>query len=215
MIFEIDNIELSFGKKKVLTAVYLKAETGKITSILGRNGSGKSSLMKIIFGTLHPHQKLLRIDEKPLLKDLFLTGKVKFLSQCTFIPNPLFLKKVFTLYGVEWEEFSSHFTTFSKYRNHRIHELSGGEKRIVQAYLIIKSPCDLLLLDEPFSHIAPIYVTQFKKLILEEKKHKAMIITDHLYRDVIDITDDLYLLKQGSSRRIQTKEELKFHDYLI
>lgn len=215
MTFEIDNIDLNFDRKNILNAVYLKAETGKITAILGRNGSGKSSLMKIIFGNLHPHQKLLRIDKKPILKDLFLTGKVKFLTQQTFIPNHLLLDKVFDLYGVEWEGFLHHFKDFSKYKYSRINLLSGGEKRILQAYLIIKSPCELLLLDEPFSHISPIYVEQFKKLINIEKQHKAIILTDHLYREVLEIADDLYLLKHGTSRLLETKEELSFHNYLV
>lgn len=215
MIFEIDNIDLNLGRKNILNAVYLKAETGKITAILGRNGTGKSSLLKIIFGNLHSHQKLLRIDGKPILKNLFLTGKVKFLPQQTFIPNHLFLDKVFNLYGVEWEDFSNNFKVFSKYKHSRINLLSGGEKRILQTYLIIKSPGDLLLLDEPFSHIAPIFVEQIKNLIVEEKQHKAIIITDHLYREVVEIADNLYLLKQGSSRLIQNKKELKYHHYLI
>lgn len=202
MIFEIDNIDLNFNGKNILNAVYLKAEKGKITAILGRNGTGKSSLLKIIFGNLHPHQKLLRTDGKPILKDLFLTGKVKFLPQQTFIPNHLFLDKVFNLYGVEWEDFSNNFKVFSKYKHSRINLLSGGEKRILQTYLIIKSPGDLLLLDEPFSHIAPIFVEQIKNLIVEEKQHKAVIITDHLYREVVEIADNLYLLKDQNKNNL-------------
>ena len=49
MILEIDNIELSFKNKRILNGIYLKAETGKITGILGSNGSGKTSLLNIMF----------------------------------------------------------------------------------------------------------------------------------------------------------------------
>ena len=49
MILEIDNVELYFSNKRILNGIYLKAETGKVTGILGCNGSGKSCLMNIIF----------------------------------------------------------------------------------------------------------------------------------------------------------------------
>ena len=57
MIFEIDNVELYFDDKAILKAAYVKAETGKVTGLLGRNGSGKSSLLKILFGSLKPKYK--------------------------------------------------------------------------------------------------------------------------------------------------------------
>ena len=57
MIFEIDNVELYFKNKRILNGIYLKAETGKVTAILGRNGCGKSSLLDIAFGTLKSKYK--------------------------------------------------------------------------------------------------------------------------------------------------------------
>ena len=63
MIFEIDNVELYFNKKRILNGIYLKAETGKITGLLGSNGSEKSSLLEIAFGNLKPKYKLIRIDK--------------------------------------------------------------------------------------------------------------------------------------------------------
>ncbi|GAA4434446.1 hypothetical protein GCM10023091_09420 [Ravibacter arvi] len=49
-ILEVDGVFLTFGLKKILQRVYLKAETGKVTGLLGRNGTGKSSLLKVIYG---------------------------------------------------------------------------------------------------------------------------------------------------------------------
>ncbi|WP_394370299.1 ATP-binding cassette domain-containing protein [Salegentibacter maritimus] len=51
----------------MLHGVYLKAETGKITGVLGTNGSGKSSLLKLFFGSLNSRHKLVRIDNNPYL----------------------------------------------------------------------------------------------------------------------------------------------------
>ena len=51
-VLEFDSLYLEFGPKRVLSSIYMKCETGKITALLGRNGSGKSCLMKIVFGAL-------------------------------------------------------------------------------------------------------------------------------------------------------------------
>ena len=69
-ILEIDNIALNCREYEILKGVYFKAEKGKVAGILGNNGSGKISLLRIIYGELKPQNKLLRIDYKPILKHL-------------------------------------------------------------------------------------------------------------------------------------------------
>lgn len=63
-ILEIDSVELSFGDRVILSSVYLAVETGGATALLGRNGSGKSCLMKILCGALRPGFRSMRIDGK-------------------------------------------------------------------------------------------------------------------------------------------------------
>lgn len=213
MVFEIDNIELNFREKKVLNGIYLKAETGKITGVLGRNGTGKSCLLQIVFGSLKPKSKLLRIDNKPFLKKLYDTGKVKLLPQNNFIPKYFSIVETFQFFQTKWDTFCTDFKSFSKYRNSKINELSGGEIRLIETYLILTSPADLLLLDEPFSHLAPIYVEKIKELIQKEKKRKAIVLTDHLYKEIMQISDEVYLLKDGFSKLICSEEELQFQAY--
>ena len=69
MILEIDSIELYFKQVRILHGIYLKAETGYVTGILGSNGSGKSCLLSIIFGNLQPKYKCIRINNK-LIKNI-------------------------------------------------------------------------------------------------------------------------------------------------
>lgn len=214
MIFEIDNIELDFGKKRILSGIYLKAETGKITGIVGANGTGKSSLMNIIFGNLKPTQKLIRIDSKTYLKPLFTSGLVKYLPQHSVIPTYLQLEKAFKLYKVDWNEFVSFFPDFSKCEKSRPDELSGGQQRVFETYLTVKSPSQLLLLDEPFTQLSPLNIERFKVFLSEEKKKKAIVITDHMYRHILDTADELYLLKNCCSKYIKHPRELEDYRYL-
>lgn len=214
MILEIDNVELYFSQKRLLNGVYLKAQTGMVTGILGSNGCGKTSLMSIIFGSLQPKYKLIRLDGIPVLKPLYQTNMVSFLPQYSISPNHLKIKTIFKLLKVDWFEFSTLFESFSIYWNNNISALSGGERRVLETYLILKSQKDIILLDEPFSNIAPLYIDKFKDLIKTEKQTKVIIITDHYFKDVIDVSDDLYLLKNGCTKIIHKLEELEDYQYL-
>lgn len=215
MFIEIDNIELNFGGQQLLKGIYLKAETGKITGIMGANGCGKSSLLNVIFGNLQPRHKLIRINSSPYLKPLFsYSGIVKYLPQHSFLPTHLKLKTIFRLYGVSWEGFLKDFDFFAEYHNSKITEVSGGERRIAETYLIIKSKAEVLLLDEPFTHLAPVYIEDFRRILREEAKHKAVIITDHLFRHIIDMADELYFIDNGCTRLINDREELERLNYL-
>ncbi|MCF1421137.1 ATP-binding cassette domain-containing protein [Mangrovimonas futianensis] len=215
MILEVDNVELSFNKKTILNSVYFKAEQGKITSLIGKNGSGKSCLLEIIFGSLQPKYKLIRINKKPFLKPLHLyKNKVGFLPQHQISPSRLKIKSIFKLFGVSLNQFMIDFESFNKYRNSRINELSSGEIRILETYVILKSPMDIILLDEPFSYLAPIAVIKLKELIKEEKEKKIIILTDHQYREVLDISDTCYFLSQGGTKLISSEKDLQNQNYI-
>lgn len=209
MIFELDNVELSFGGKNVLYGVYIKAETGKINSILGSNGCGKTSLLRIFFGNLKCNNKLVRIDRKSTLKDLYTFEKVKFLPQNDLFPNNISLKRLFKIYRVPWSGFLEKFPDFRNYRNSKMRELSGGEKRLVSIWLTLKSDSNLILLDEPFTHLSPLNIEIIKKELVFEKQNKAILLTDHLYQHLLEITDDLYYIQDGCSKEIGDPKKLK------
>ncbi|MGY0391964.1 ATP-binding cassette domain-containing protein [Bizionia sp. KMM 8389] len=214
MILELDNIELYFKNKRILNGIYLKAETGKVTGILGSNGCGKTCILNIIFGTLKPKYKLIRLNNKPILNPLYQTNLIHFLPQLPITPNNLKLKTAFKLFKVNWKEFTLLFNTFSCYENYKFRQLSGGERRVVETYLFLKSACKIILLDEPFSHVAPLYIETIKKIITEEKSQKIIIITDHLYRDIIETSDDLYLIKNGHSKLVTDLKVLEDYKYI-
>ncbi|WP_400077228.1 ATP-binding cassette domain-containing protein [Winogradskyella sp. R77965] len=214
MIFELDNVELYFKNKRILNGIYLKAETGQVTAILGRNGSGKSCLLDIAFGSLKPKYKLIRIDNKPLLKPLYSTGLVKYLPQYNFIPNGMKLSFIFKLYNLDWAIFIKNFEEFSVYENSKFKALSGGERRILETYIVLKSKSQIAILDEPFSHLSPLHIETVKQMIAEEKPHKAIIISDHMYQHIIDTSNTIYLLKNGTTKKIDNLIELEDYKYL-
>ncbi|WP_179016818.1 ATP-binding cassette domain-containing protein [Winogradskyella forsetii] len=214
MIFELDNVELYFKNKRILNGIYLKAETGKVTAILGRNGCGKSSLLNIAFGNLKPKYKLVRLDSKPLLKPLYSAGIAKYLPQYNFIPDGFKLSFIFKLYKLDWNAFIEDFEEFSNYEHSKFKTLSGGERRIIETYIILKAKSEIVFLDEPFSHLAPLHIETVKQLIVAEKKKKAIVISDHMYQHIIESSDVIYLLKNGTTKKIEKLTELEDYKYL-
>lgn len=196
---EVDSVILEFGSKRVLQDVYLKIETGKVTGLLGRNGAGKSCLMKIMFGDLIPNNKSIRINGNALVTSNRSPKDLRYLPQKKFIPNSLTIKRIFSDFALDFADLIEIFPEFEKYYKSKLVNLSGGEKRIIEIYTILVSQTKFCMLDEPFSHVMPIHVDAIKKIILREKDNKGIIITDHLYKHIIDICDDLYVIANGKT----------------
>lgn len=214
MTVEIDSVELNFDQKRILYGVYVKGELGKVTGVLGRNGSGKTCLLRILFGDLKPKYKNIRLDGNYLKKPLYITNLVAYLPQHQMLPTNSKIKLAFHHFQVDWKNFTNIFDSFGKYANSKTKDLSSGELRVIETYLILHSGKKIILLDEPFSFVAPIYVEKFKQLILEKKKDRSIIITDHFYREILEISDSIYLLKNGYSKLIQSNEDLENEGYI-
>ncbi len=211
-ILEIDSVELSFGERQILTNVYLKVETGKITALLGSNGSGKSCLMRILFDQLKPRFKSIRIDS--IWQNRLNNKQVLYLPQKCCIPQYMEVKKVFNDYNVSFDSFTSSFPEFKEYANKHIHELSGGEARIIEIYATLHAESQFIMLDEPFSHIMPLHIATIKSLIVQQKVFKGILMTDHMYRNVIDIADNIYVISNQTVYATKDQEDLVKYGYI-
>jgi len=209
---EADSIQLQFGDRTILSSIYLKCETGKITGLLGRNGQGKSCLMKIIYGTLQC-EKSVRIDNLAQHEAFKRPDLLLYLPQFNFIPKQLSLKRVFQDFVLDFDSFAERFPEFaSKYKS-AIGSLPGGEHRLIELYIIVKSNSHFAMLDEPFTHLSPLQIEKVKELLLEEKKKKGLLITDHMYRQVLDISDNIYVLSNGKIHLTQSLSDIETLGY--
>ena len=211
---EIDSIILEYGLRRILQDVYLKIETGKITGLLGRNSSGKSSLMKILFGELNPSGKSIRINKSPILGVRRNPKEMKYLPQKNFIPQSLTIKQIFRDFDLDFQDFVNQFMTFRGHYDKRLKELSSGERRVIEVYSILCSETQFCILDEPFSMLMPIHINIFKKIMTKQKAHKGIIITDHMYTHVLEVCDNLYVLKEGKTHVAKGADNLKRLGYI-
>lgn len=213
-ILEVDGVMLNFGINRVLQNVYLKCTTGNVTGLLGINGCGKSCLMKIIIGDPLTEDKSIRIDGKSLLGSRRLIKDIRYLPQHNFIPNSLVLERVMEDFELEVRDLCAAFPEFKQYRGMKMSHLSGGVKRILELYVVLKSKSKFVILDEPFSHIMPVHVDTIKRLILEEKSNKGILVSDHLYEHIMQISDEVYMIKNGRTFPIHSIEELHEEGYV-
>jgi ABC-type lipopolysaccharide export system ATPase subunit len=89
-----------------------------------------------------------------------------------------------------------------------------GERRYFEILLISRLPHQFLLLDEPFSMVEPLYQNSIKELLLDLKKEKGIIITDHYYRNVFEVSDRKMMIKDGKAIEIENEIDLIENGYL-
>lgn len=205
---EFDSIQLSFGNNNLLSSVYMLSETGSITGLLGRNGCGKSTLMRIVFGALPWEQKSVRINSVSLGNHYLAKRLIAYLPQNHLIPEYLTLEKALSLYKISKAEVVEDFPEAQDMMGYRPSQLSGGYRRIFEIIMTLKSQALFCLLDEPFTGLTPVYIEKIMGMLQKAKAHKGIVITDHMHRHIVEASDNLYVLANGQTYRVKDTEEL-------
>ncbi|MFC4633789.1 ATP-binding cassette domain-containing protein [Dokdonia ponticola] len=216
-VLHIQHASKKFGKKEVLKNVCLTLAQGEIISLFGRNGSGKSTLLKILFGTLKADSIDVRIDNKNIRpKDVIPNQLIGYLPQDHFLPKHLKVRDVIPLFYQDGDDQDLIFRApfIEKVATHKVGTLSLGELRYLELLLVAHLEHPFLLLDEPFSMIEPLYKEVIKEFLLSLKAKKGILLTDHYYSDVLDISDRNLVLVEGTTEIAENVEDLKQLGYL-
>ncbi|MAO09671.1 MAG: ABC transporter ATP-binding protein [Flavobacteriaceae bacterium] len=214
---QVHDVTKSFGKTQVLKNVSFSMETGDIFGIFGRNGSGKSTLLKIIFGTLSADILHLEINgRKVSTSEVIKKQLIAYLPQHPFLPNNQRVRDIIPMYFQEEKEQDAVFyhPFVATLTHKKAGELSHGERKFFETILISHLPHPFLMLDEPFSMLEPLQTKALKEFLVKISETKGIIITDHYYTDVLDITSKNIILKDGKSIEIHSIEDLKKNEYL-
>lgn len=210
-----DSITKSFNTQNILGDICLICETGSVTGLLGRNGTGKSTLLKIISGTVKGDSQFIRVDDQVMISQPDRRRMISFLPQASFLPREVKVKNLIPLFCIPESAVQlSGLALIQPFLHETVRKLSGGEKRLVELLLILYSDSKFVLLDEPFSGLSPKTTQAIQSLIREQARQKGIIISDHRFRDVLEISDEVYLLSGTHLKKIQHFEELKRYKYL-
>ena len=101
-----------------------------------------------------------------------------------------------------------------EFLDRKVASLSAGQRRYLELLLFIHLDCPFLFLDEPFAQVEPQYKTMIKTVIKKEAAGKGIIITDHDYRNVVDLSTRICVLAGGHLKQLQDKEDVARSGYL-
>ena len=207
MRVEAQNISKTFGEVQALKDLSFVIEKGKALGLLGRNGAGKTTAIRILLGILPSDTGKVLVDNKKLSFDenafgylpeergLYLKYTVK--SQLMHFASLYGMKKKEALNSIEYwlEKFE-----ISEYLNKKVETLSKGNKQKIQLIVAVMHDPEVIILDEPFSGLDPVNVELFKTVIRELlSKGKTLIFSSHRMADVEEFCDDIIMLKKGET----------------
>ena len=209
----VDSVVVRFGEKTVLSGGYITSETGMVTGLLGRNGAGKSCMFRALMGGLRAENVMVSIDEKPVNRQV-IGHSIKYLPQGRLLPEGMTLHRAFDLYGVNYWTFVNRFPKYSRHYDSPGYDLSGGEARLAELYLVLHSDAPFYILDEPFTQVDPVSIEAVQAIIRERAKDHGIIITDHNYDALSTVADNLFVIADGYTNQVHSREDLVRHGYL-
>ena len=172
-------------------------------------------MLKILFGTLPAESKFIRIDGKLYDTPYKERDVLSFLPQNGFLPKDLLVEKAVELYlGKKSVETFLNDNILMKLRKNKVASIADGELRYLEIKLLLGLDSKFVLIDEPFSGVSPILIVTIKELIVEASKEKGIILTDHDYGNVLDVSNRYCLIFDGGIKQISDKDELVKWGYI-
>ena len=205
MILELRNIEKSFGEKKVLTGVSFKAEGGKAFGLLGRNGAGKTTSIRILMDVFPANRGEVLIDGKPinynkvgigyLPEERGLYPKKIIIDQLTYFAE---LKGMNHKAAVKAVDYWLERLGMMEYRNKRLDTLSKGNQQKIQLITALAHDPDIVILDEPFSGLDPVNAILLKDVVKEQISNgKIVLFSSHQISYIEEFCDSIAILNAG------------------
>lgn len=209
-LLKVTEIETFYGKIQALKGVSLEVEQGKIVTILGANGAGKSTTMKTIAGLIKPKNGKIEFLEQDVTglrpdqlvkKGMALVPEGRaILSQMTVLENlemGAYHRKDHEI-DKDIEEVMQHFPILKERRHQLGGTLSGGQQQMLAIARALLSRPKLLLLDEPSMGLAPLIVADIFKLIRDIKDEgTTVLLVEQNAKQALKIADYGYVLETG------------------
>ncbi|KTF20999.1 MULTISPECIES: ABC transporter ATP-binding protein [Streptococcus] len=219
-LLRLEHVQKNYGKTEALSGVNLDIQPGRIVGLLGPNGSGKTTIIKLINGLLQPTSGQVLINgEKPSPK----TKKVvSYLPDTTYLGDNMKIKEVFAMFKDFYSDFDEEkanhlLEDLNLDEKSRLKNLSKGNKEKVQLILVMSRKADLYVLDEPIGGVDPAARDYILKTIIQNRsENSSVLISTHLISDIEDILDDVIFIKDGEILLQEDANELRRkHDNTI
>ncbi len=214
-VLEAENLCKSYLNKRALQGANLTIQQGKILGLLGPNGSGKTTFLKIAAGILHPSSGKLLIDGKE--PGVYTKSIVSYLPDTEYLFKWMKIKDAVQYFKDFYTDFDEKkalaLLEFMKLdANSSVKSLSKGMKEKLKLTLVLSRKAKLYILDEPLGGVDPTAREKILDAIINNfSEDSSMIITTHLVNDIERIFDDVAFISDGEIVLQGNAEELRLN----
>lgn len=197
----LDHVTKNYGHEVALMDVSLNIQPGRIIGLLGPNGSGKTTIIKLINGLLQPSLGNIYIHGQlpsPASKKV-----VSYLPDTTYLNENIKISDAISFF----QDFYSDFNVQRAYQllndlhlhpNQKLNSLSKGNKEKVQLILVMSREADLYVLDEPIGGVDPAARDYILRTIIQNRRpNSSVLISTHLIADIEQVLDEAIFINQG------------------
>ncbi|HOY21351.1 MAG TPA: ABC transporter ATP-binding protein [Haliscomenobacter sp.] len=217
-MIQTQNLSKHFGKLCALNNVSVALQKGKGVSLIGPNGSGKTTFIKCLLGMVIPDAGRICFNDQPILPDSWDYRKqIGYMPQIGRYPDNMRVRQVFDLMtdlrkdshcGPLDEELIEEFGLKNSF-DKPMRTLSGGTRQKVSACLAFLFDPAVLVLDEPTAGLDPLAAEALKaKVLCEQQKGKLVLMTSHILNDLEELTTDVMYLVEGDLLFFESVENI-------
>ena len=197
----LDHVTKNYGQAVALMDVSLNIQPGRIIGLLGPNGSGKTTIIKLINGLLQPS-----------LGNIYIHGQLPSPASkkvVSYLPDTTYLNENMKIVDAirYFQDFYSDFNVQRAYQllndlhlhpNQKLNSLSKGNKENVQLILVMSREADLYVLDEPIGGVDPAARDYILRTIIQNRRpNSSVLISTHLIADIEQVLDEAIFINQG------------------
>lgn len=212
-LLEIKHLSKNFDGKKILNDINLDISEGKIIGLLGKNGVGKTTLIKIINDLLVPTDGEVLFKGKKV--GVYSKSHISYLPERTYLDKSMSVQQILTYF----EEFYEDFNKKKAYKllkdldlktDMKIAKMSKGMQEKLQLALVMSREADLYILDEPLGGVDPATRDYILDTILSNfKEGSSVIISTHLISDIERILDEVVFIDKGKIILTSSADQLR------
>ncbi len=203
-MIQFKNISKRFGALEVLKQVSFEISGGGVFAILGPNGSGKTTILKILLGIVTPNSGSVYVNQREATGQWQYRREIAYLPQIAQFPDNLKVNElIYMIMDIRGQQVDEHelveMFDLKPYLNKRLGQLSGGTRQKVNLVLTFMFDSPILILDEPTAGLDPVSLIKLKELVVSEKeKGKIILITTHIMSLVEQLADEILFLLDGT-----------------
>lgn len=212
-LVECKNLCKEFDKKTIIDDINLTVPKGKIIGLLGKNGMGKTTLIKLINDLLTPTSGEVLINgEKPGINS---KNIIAYLPERTYLDKSMKVSQILTFFNEFYDNFNKDkaiklLKDLDLDINSKVNKMSKGMQEKLQLILVMSREAELYILDEPLGGVDPATRDYILDTILSNFREGAsVIISTHLISDIERILDEVIFINKGKIVLTSSADELR------